>query len=115
MSEVLIRMEIPESCNECFVKPVFCPSIRGRMESDTAPYTWIPANYRHDDCPLIKVPHHGRMIDADALMLKIQDYIDEYSDLDEYGLHNFKWCAMKEVEMAINEANTIIGGDGHEN
>lgn len=51
---------------------------------------------------------HGRLIDADALMLKILDYIEEYSDVDEKGWHNLKWCAMKEAEMAINNASTII-------
>lgn len=67
-----------------------------------------------NDCVAIPVQPHSRLIDADALMLKILDYIDEYSDLDEDGLHNFKWCAMKEAEMAINEAETIIGGEEHE-
>lgn len=57
---------------------------------------------------VISVPQHGRLIDADALMLKILDYIDEYSDVDEKGWHNLKWCAMKETEMAINNAPTII-------
>ena len=56
----------------------------------------------------VPVPEHGRLIDADALMLKIKDYIEEYDDLDENGYHNLKWCAMKEVEMAIEDAPTII-------
>ena len=56
----------------------------------------------------VEVPTHGRLIDADALMLKIKEYIDEYSDLDADGLHNFKWCAMKEAELAIVDAPTII-------
>ena len=55
-----------------------------------------------------ELPPHGRLIDADALMLKILDYIEEYSDVDEKGWHNLKWCAMKEAEMAINNAPTII-------
>ena len=57
----------------------------------------------------IPVPDHGRLIDADALMLKIQDYIEEYGwETDEHGWHNEKWCAMKETEMAISDAPTII-------
>lgn len=28
---------------------------------------WMPYNYRLDDCPLIEIPPHGRLIDADAL------------------------------------------------
>ena len=61
-----------------------------------------------EDCPLVPVPPHGRLIDANALMLKILDYIEEYSDVDEKGWHNLKWCAMKETEMAIKDAPTII-------
>ena len=30
--------------------------------------TWIPANYRHDDCPLVPVPKHGDLIDREALI-----------------------------------------------
>ena len=60
----------------------------------------------------IPVPPHGRLIDADELMLRIQEYIDEYGwDVDEHGFHSEKWCAMKETEMAINDAPTVIGAD----
>ncbi len=48
-----------------------------------------------------------RLIDADPLILKIKDYIEEYNDTDENGYHNLKWCAMKESEMVINNAPTI--------
>lgn len=51
---------------------------------------------------------HGRLIDADALMLKIREYIDEYGELDENGFHSEKWCAMKEAEMAACETPTVI-------
>lgn len=59
----------------------------------------------------IPVPDHGRTIDADALSQEIEEYIDEYSAVDERGLHCEKWCAMKEAEMAINDAPTIIPAD----
>lgn len=57
---------------------------------------------------VVELSPHGRLIDADALMLIIQEYLEEYSDLNEDGLHNLKWCAMREAEMAINDAPTII-------
>ena len=92
-------MEMPKDCIVC-------------------PFGWNGCNKQHDFvymgsrpdfCPLIDVHEpHGRLIDADALMLKILDYIDEYADIDDEGLHNLKWCAMKEAEMAINDAPTII-------
>ena len=64
---------------------------------------------RPSDCPLNEVPEpHGRLGDLDALMLIIREYIDEYGELDENGFHSEKWCAMKEAEMVISEAPTII-------
>ena len=49
-----------------------------------------------DKFEVSQVPPHGRLIDADALMLGIQEYIDEYGwDVDEHGFHSEKWCAMK--------------------
>lgn len=57
---------------------------------------------------VIELPPHGRLIDADALMLIILDYIEEYDGVDGNGYHDLKWCAMKEAEMAINDAPTII-------
>ena len=83
-----------------------------KINPDGAVSSTFDNDYRKYEA--FSVSSHSRLIDADALMLKILDYIEEYSELDEDGLHNFKWCAMKEVEMAINEADTIIGGEKHE-
>ena len=67
MSILIEGMEMPDSCNHCFVTPGCCPAVRKRIKSDKPGYKWIPANYRHEDCPLIEVPaQHGRLIDADA-------------------------------------------------
>ena len=46
------------------------------------------------------------LISRSALKKVISEYIDEYSDLDNEGYHNEKWCAMKEAEMAIDNAPT---------
>lgn len=76
MSILIEGMEMPDSCNHCFVTPGCCPAVRKRIKSDKPGYKWIPANYRHEDCPLIEVPaQHGRLIDADAVernLLKMQ-------------------------------------------
>ena len=55
MSILIKEIPMPESCSKCFVKPACCPAIRKRLESKYQPYTWIPANYRHEDCPLVEV------------------------------------------------------------
>ena len=67
----------------------------------------------YDSYPLIEVPPHGRLVDADKIMDHIRDYIEEYGWwTDEHGYHSEKWCAMKEAEMVIEEAPTILEGDG---
>ena len=61
-------MEMPKSCLNCFLSRSGCRAVLKRMRAMEAG-TWIPANYRHDDCPLVQVhTPHGRLIDADALM-----------------------------------------------
>lgn len=59
-------IEMPKSCLNCFLSRSGCRAVLKRMRAMEAG-TWIPANYRHDDCPLVPVPPHGRLIDADAL------------------------------------------------
>lgn len=49
----------------------------------------------------------GDLINRSALKAVISEYIDEYSDLDNQGYHCEKWCAMKEAEMAIDNAPTV--------
>ena len=33
---------------------------------------------------------------------EIEEYIEEYSDLDENGYHNLKWCAMEEARDVLS-------------
>lgn len=33
----------------------------------------------------------------------IREYIEEYSEVDSDGLHNLKWCAMKEAETVLTD------------
>lgn len=54
MSGIYIKgMKMPTRCAECFMYQCGATSM--------------------DDCPLIPVPDHGRLIDADALMERLGD------------------------------------------
>ena len=57
MSILIKSMEMPTSCDEC---PL---------------YTCM---HNHDDCPLVPVPPHGRLIDADALADVFRGFIAMY-------------------------------------
>lgn len=66
-------MEMPTSCQKCpFLdyEEGFCFASGAKGKSGWYEFTLHPGEIkdrRHDDCPLIPVPPHGRLIDADAL------------------------------------------------
>jgi hypothetical protein len=41
------------------------------------------------------------LISRQAAIEAIDDYLNEYSGLDEEGYHGEKWCAMAEAKMVI--------------
>lgn len=70
MSGIYIKgMEMPESCRDCGIEQegFWCGALDGYQN------TRCFANERREDCPLISVPDHGRLIDADALLKKCDD------------------------------------------
>ncbi|MBQ7247115.1 MAG: hypothetical protein IJS22_03375 [Lachnospiraceae bacterium] len=67
MSILIKGMEMPGRCGSCpclhAEHPIHCQAVKAdRSKRITAPYG-LP---RPDWCPLIEVPPHGRLIDADA-------------------------------------------------
>ncbi len=66
MSILIKGMEMPTNCYFC----PFCDYVSGRCDAVKGnPYT-PESRYekRADFCPLVPVPTHGRLIDADALL-----------------------------------------------
>lgn len=60
MSVLIKGMEMPISCEDCYISN--CPNDIG--------YTDKGRRTRSFYCPLVSVPPHGRLIDADALKVK---------------------------------------------
>lgn len=98
---ILIRgMEMPSCCAAC---KVLCDA-----KSETGIIR--PFGERLSSCPLIEIPHHGRLIDADALDIyrreeKAQEDIDK-SPFSEYleGLKD----GLHEAAKCLSTAPTII-------
>ena len=64
-------------------------------------YVHDPEN-KHEECPLIEIPdNHGRLIDADALIVELMDRGVE-------GLQTDDW---HEIQQAVADAQTIIPAD----
>ena len=51
MSVLIKGMEMPQTCDDCFLPLCYCP------------YAMKPDG----NCPLVEVPPHGRLIDADTI------------------------------------------------
>lgn len=74
MSSILIKgMEMPKNCSDCPLNydSMMCIVTGTRWWSDTM----VLMNFDSDkerlhDCPLIELPPHGRLIDADELANK---------------------------------------------
>ncbi len=67
MSILIKGMEMPTSCARCRCSRG-CQAVNDRIaRMDDQP--WFPSDHRHNDCPLVPVPPHGRLIDADALVI----------------------------------------------
>lgn len=74
MSIYIKGMEMPKSCWDC--------EVGGAKQMDNGTCTfysmeyWEQKNYQDkiaDGCPLVPVPEHGRLIDADAMLKKHYD------------------------------------------
>jgi hypothetical protein len=86
-------MEMPKSCAECPVNMNICK--RG--------YKYLLAHMelydqRANDCPISSVPPHGRLIDADALIV----------DLMDRGVESLQTDDWHEIQKAVADAPTII-------
>ena len=107
MSILIKGMEMPKNCGEC----PCCENTFYQCNINGARFFKVRDAYekRHPDCPLIELPPHGRLIDADALAGRLG-----ITDMDCYkcawGNHGF--CSrggdFTDACEAIEDAPTII-------
>ena len=72
MSVLIKGMEMPTSCSVCRLFGEYgCPFI------GAVGYA-LTRGERNEDCPLVPVPKHGRLIDADALYREIKAECNPY-------------------------------------
>ncbi len=67
MSVLIKGIEMPTSCDNCWALDEYGDYPRCRITEEQRGYNFPIREKRMDDCPLIPVPPHGRLIDADAL------------------------------------------------
>ena len=110
---VLIRgMEIPHDCEECklcIIIPVGDYEILRKCVALNKRAEYV---IRRKDCPLIELPPHGRLIDADALHEEL--YALEYARENEWldGVREAR--GVDAARVALLDAPTIIEAEGEE-
>lgn len=89
MSILIKGMEIPEGCQKCtFLRKSYfecSPEYQYSciLGAKKIPIPWYyQLHNRADDCPLVEIPPHGRLIDADRLLIQRENY-DTYNDYSE--------------------------------
>lgn len=110
MSVLIKGMKMPKNCTICrFCVPEADPE-NGEMCMAIGKYVPSCTKERLDDCPLVEVPPHGRLIDSDEL-LQAQFHPLPYthitpSDIEDSELYQRAW---NDALLAVYEnAVTII-------
>ena len=103
---ILINMKMPKNC-------YFCPcSDLEYYDCNLMPGTGISSDWksgkRLDDCPLVPVPKHGRLIDADAMIEMYEKLIECNKDSI---IHMTYHDVISEVIHDLKQAPTVIPAD----
>ena len=107
-------MEMPRTCAKCPLGHINAKryAIECYAEYPTKLFDYDLARHSMNPfCPLIPVHDHGRLIDADELQQIIVEDIEEYSELDENGLHSGQWCGLMTAKMEIEAMPIVIGNE----
>ena len=94
MADILIKdMEMPKSCAFCRFYGVYCYA-----KGDENAHSTLP-------CPLIPVPAHGRLIDADAFELYVKERWEQY-EIDSSVLRDFReWLRDQPTVIPASKVN----------
>lgn len=104
MSVLIKDMEMPTSCDECELCACYVRE-DGTEENYRCAITFYPIHEfdeRHEYCPLVEIPPHGRLIDAD----KLKEEFPHDEDWD-YPVNTNNY-----VVETIDKSPTIIEAEG---
>ena len=115
-----LEIEMPLTCEECHLES-FCDRwVEARKMSGE----WkigVKATIRHPDCPLVPVPPHGRLIDADALEKSLVTQLEQCTRLlgllecvDNLRVIEGQREVLEGILEEINNALTVIPADEEE-
>lgn len=99
-------MEMPKSCSVC---QLMVTVEYEEICSQTGEY--VCQYDRADDCPLVLVPTHGRLIDADALINALQELFDKRAREAEFSGNRGACVTWNDAIYHIKSAPTVIPAD----
>ena len=121
MSILIKGMEMPTSCMLCPLCVEEADPANGEMCMVTGTLMPPCTRERLDNCPLVPVPPHGRLIDADAFaaeMKKRQEeaekWLREAKDRETAVRADAVLSFLCEVKLTLDAAPTIIKAEGRE-
>lgn len=101
MSILIKGMEMPTTCGNCPVHKLWAEDDEAQCMIKRE--LWTKYSERNPDCPLVEVPPHGRLIDADALIERMFDQL-----VAKTMMFGGQYVYTKEE---INNAPTVIPSD----
>lgn len=106
MADILIKgMEMPKCCGVCPLRvdglhTFQCMRLLGRA------YTYELAEQRQEDCPLVEIPPHGRIIDADLAIKNLDKYYCK--ECDNWNGVKCKTCDHYWAMQVLEDAPTVL-------
>ena len=116
MSILIKGMEMPKNCESCPCKTADAFGGLGCQATGYIPLRKANQD-RPDNCPLVPVPPHGRLIDADALMDAIESTDWYHQGENKNMVHGANsaehqaWYKAQDIYAAVDAAPTIITAD----
>ena len=116
MADLLIKgMDMPKNCEKClysswsnFYQIYVCNAIRRDepvlFDKKQVKSTNTVRSGRADNCPLIPVPPHGRLIDADELAIRVKSQIQS----SFCNQHNATLVFAQGLKLFVENAPTVI-------
>ena len=100
MSVLIKGMEMPSCCDDCWALDEYGDYPVCRITEEQRGCNFRIREKRMDKCPLVPVPPHGRLIDADALLSQYTGYF--WTAKTDYAE------GLRDVANDIKQAPTII-------
>ena len=103
MSILIKGMEMPQNCDSCPFLDGFGPYANCTLLHGYIALNRMAENWRLEDCPLVEVPPHGRLIDADAMIRNIEKAITPSRYIKERNADMVKFLSLEDTIIPAEE------------